>query len=360
MAYDLIIIGGGATGTAIFRDLSLRGFKTALIEKSKLATGTTNNSHHNLLGGMRYIIKDPIIAQECALENKILSIIMPKGVGKRKNYFVGFKNEYTTKALEEAERRGVIYRKINLKQAFEEIPSLNKSLDLIVETEDKNIDVIKFCYLNCKSAVNAGGELFEKTSIFNIKKKYLIETNRGVLESKGIINATGPWINSIANKIGVNIPIIYNQGTIIVQQTLSPKALQYFHEPSDGDAYMVQGEEGWLGTTSTNIENPKNAYPEKWAEKYLLDRFSIILPEIAKQKTTRKFVGVRPLIKPEKTMGSRNISRSFQLFENPDNFYHIIGGKLTLARLIAEKASDKIGEKFGLKTECKTSKEKLE
>ena len=69
---EILVIGGGATGTGLVRDLAMRGFKTILVEQSDLATGTTGRYHGLLHSGGRYVVKDPLAAKECIEENKIL------------------------------------------------------------------------------------------------------------------------------------------------------------------------------------------------------------------------------------------------------------------------------------------------
>jgi glycerol-3-phosphate dehydrogenase len=75
---EILVIGGGATGTGLVRDLAMRGFKTILVEQSDLATGTTGRYHGLLHSGGRYVVKDPLAAKECIEENKILRRIMPE------------------------------------------------------------------------------------------------------------------------------------------------------------------------------------------------------------------------------------------------------------------------------------------
>ena len=361
MKYEVIIVGGGATGTATFRDLSLRGFNVALIEKSRIASGTTSASHQNLVGGMRYVLKDPIVAKECAEENRIISKIAPDIIGKNNNYFVGFRNVYTEKALKDAMKLDIRADKLNINAVFKEIPTLNKDLEIAIETDDKNINAQKFCWLNCTSAIESGGCLLENTEIYKIEKKdrYVLLTSRGELEASYIINATGAWINTIARKIGVTIPLLYSQGTIIVQKALSARGLQYFHEPSDADAYIVHTGYGWLGTTSTTINSPEDAKLEPWADEYLKEKYSVVLPNVKYQKTVKNFTGIRPLFKQKITENGREVSRDFRIFEKPEKFLHIVGGKLTTARLMAEKISDEICEKAGNSSKCKTDREPL-
>ena len=70
--FDVIIIGGGATGAGIARDCALRGLKTALVERYDIATGATGRNHGLLHSGARYAVTDSESARECISENRIL------------------------------------------------------------------------------------------------------------------------------------------------------------------------------------------------------------------------------------------------------------------------------------------------
>lgn len=360
--FDVAIIGGGATGTATFRDLSLRGFKSILLEKNEVGAGTTYNCHQNLVGGMRYVVKDPTTAINCAKENEILSKIAPSIVDKINNYHVGFRNAYTEKALRAAKEINIKFIEKDIKTVRDEIPVISKKVNIAIETEDKNFDAISFCSLNCKSAKSSGGILSDKTEIQKIKRStngYEIYTNRDPIFAKYVINSTGAWINSIASELNVIIPMEYYQGTIIIKKTLSPRGLQFFHEPSDADAYIVHGSEAWLGTTSLKIENPSEAKPELSVEEYLTKKFSLIIPDVSQGQVIRKIVGIRALCKNIDDFDGREHTRDFKIIENPEGFLHIIGGKLTTARLMAEKISDLICTKTGNSISCRTHIESL-
>ncbi len=69
---EVLIIGGGATGAGISRDLALRGIPSILVEKGDLASGASGRNHGLLHSGARYALSDPEAAKECIAENKIL------------------------------------------------------------------------------------------------------------------------------------------------------------------------------------------------------------------------------------------------------------------------------------------------
>src|SRR5438876_9484963 len=85
---DVLVIGGGATGTGVLRDLALRGIRAVLVEKGDLTHGTTGRYHGLLHSGGRYVVKDPQSATECAEENEILRRIMPHCLEDTGGFFV--------------------------------------------------------------------------------------------------------------------------------------------------------------------------------------------------------------------------------------------------------------------------------
>ena len=53
--FDLLVVGGGATGAGIALDAAARGLKVALVERSDFAQGTSSRSTKLLHGGVRYL-----------------------------------------------------------------------------------------------------------------------------------------------------------------------------------------------------------------------------------------------------------------------------------------------------------------
>lgn len=70
--YDVIVIGGGATGAGTARDCALRGLRRNLVERFDFASGATGHNHGLLHSGARYAVTDRESAAECIRENMIL------------------------------------------------------------------------------------------------------------------------------------------------------------------------------------------------------------------------------------------------------------------------------------------------
>jgi len=85
---EVLIIGGGATGAGIARDLALRGIPSLLVEKGDFTSGASGRNQGLLHSGARYAVNDPDAARECIAENRILRQIAPHCIEPTDGLFV--------------------------------------------------------------------------------------------------------------------------------------------------------------------------------------------------------------------------------------------------------------------------------
>ena len=85
---ELLVIGGGATGAGVAWDAALRGFDVVLVDRADLAEGTSGRFHGLLHSGGRYVVKDPVAAEECVAENAILRRVIPDCIEDTGGLFV--------------------------------------------------------------------------------------------------------------------------------------------------------------------------------------------------------------------------------------------------------------------------------
>src|SRR4051794_28864227 len=88
MQADVLVIGGGATGTAGAWDAALRGVDVVLAERADLAEGTSGRFHGLLHSGGRYVVKDQLAAEECVVENPVLRDLIPDAIEDTGGLFV--------------------------------------------------------------------------------------------------------------------------------------------------------------------------------------------------------------------------------------------------------------------------------
>ena len=86
--FDVLIIGGGATGGGAALDLAPRGLRVALVERADLTDGTSGRYHGLLHSGGRYAVRDPESARECIEENRILRRILPHAIEDTGGLFI--------------------------------------------------------------------------------------------------------------------------------------------------------------------------------------------------------------------------------------------------------------------------------
>src|ERR671917_2705375 len=85
---DVLVVGGGATGAGVAWDAALRGFDVVLVDRADLAEGTSGRFHGLLHSGGRYVVKDPLAAEECVVENAALREIIPDCIEDTGGLFV--------------------------------------------------------------------------------------------------------------------------------------------------------------------------------------------------------------------------------------------------------------------------------
>ena len=108
--FDVIVIGGGATGAGIARDCARRGIRVLLIERFDISTGATGRNHGLLHSGARYAVTDQESAEECIKENRILRRIASHCVEETDGLFLSLPEDdiqYQAKFVDACRRAGI-------------------------------------------------------------------------------------------------------------------------------------------------------------------------------------------------------------------------------------------------------------
>src|SRR5687768_9012727 len=75
---DVLVIGGGITGSGIARDAAMRGLRTGLVDQHDFAFGTSSRSSRLLHGGLRYLEQGRVgLVREASVEKKTIRAIAP-------------------------------------------------------------------------------------------------------------------------------------------------------------------------------------------------------------------------------------------------------------------------------------------
>lgn len=370
---DVIIIGGGATGCGIARDLALRGIPHCLIEKGDFAAGATGACHGLLHSGGRYVVSDPASALECYHENLILRRIGEKCVEKTGGLFVrlpGDSKRYREVFLRSCENIGIPTEVISATRALELVPGLNPDLEEAIRVPDCSIDPFRLCMLNIQTSLLHGGIHFIRHKVVDFVKshgrcigvKALDASSGETLEIHGniIVNAAGAWSDAVARLAGCDVPITLSKGSLVItNHRLSDMVINRLRPASDGDIIVPNEAVCLAGTTSLAVQDPDYIPIQSAEVDTIITEAGRMIPHFNNTRIIRAFSGVRPLLKSTK-IDSREISRGFQIIDHDNGMYSIVGGKLTTFRLMAEKMVDTIMKAFNLKRECETAAKPLD
>jgi glycerol-3-phosphate dehydrogenase len=376
--FQVIVIGGGATGTGILRDLALRGIKCLLVEQNDLATGTSGRFHGLLHSGARYAVKDIHSAEECIRENKIIKEIAPDCIEDTGGIFIATDKDdtsYIDKWLSGCREAGIKTTEISPKDLMKEEPALTKDITRAYLVPDAAIDGFTLAASNVLSAKKSGAivKTYNKVTGFKIEKNkisglYLKDKKTGkeeLAEGEIIINAAGPWAGEVASLAGININISPDKGVLVIfNHRIAGKVLNRLRPPGNGDIFVPHGSVTVFGTTSIPINKLDDIEATKEEVLALLKEGEELIPELKEMRLIRAFAGVRPLYQPEGSEAGREATRDFTLIDHEklsglSGFISVVGGKLTTFRLMAKATVDLIAEKLGVNKPCITDKEML-
>ncbi len=374
--YDVIIIGGGATGAGIARDCSLRGIKALLLERSDISTGATGRNHGLLHSGARYAVTDHESAEECIRENMILRKIAAHCVEETDGLFITLPEdslEYQSVFVEACRKAGIRADVIDPKEALRLEPSANPNLIGAVRVPDGAVDPFRLTASNILDARTHGAEIRTYTEVMEL----LREQNRiiGVsaydhrnkcnlkFYAQVIINAGGIWGHGIAAKAGITVNMLPAKGALLIfGHRINHMVLNRCRKPADADILVPGDTISLIGTTSSKIpyDQIDNMIITPDEVDILLREGEKLAPQLATTRILRAYAGVRPLVASDNDPTGRTVSRGIVLLDHAtrdgmEGFITITGGKLMTYRLMAEWATDLVCKKIGNSQKCRTA-----
>ena len=381
---DILVIGGGATGTGILRDLAMRGFACLLVEKRDLAYGTTGRYHGLLHSGARYVVKDPPAARECIEENLILRRIMPQCIEDTGGFFVLTAEDdpaYVSLFLNGCGQAGIPVENIDIAQMLKLEPLLNPGIQQCFRVPDASADSFLAADLNAESARQHGAKVLtyheirslstqsassgQVTSVTGALCHDLVKDEDVQVDASLVINASGAWAGKIASLAGIRLQMLPGKGTMVaVNHRVVNTVINRCKLPSDGDILVPAHSVAVMGTTDIRVTDPDHYGIEPWEIRLMLDEGEKIIPGFKEFRILRAWAGVRPLIQETSTASDRDVSRAFTLLDHAlrdgiDGFITITSGKWTTYRKMAQVTVDKVCEKLRVEHPCRTHLETL-
>jgi len=364
----IIVIGGGATGCGVARDLLLRGYQTILVESGNLGSGTSSRSHGMLQSGARYAVTETSFAAECFKERNIISKIFPEAVDLIGGLFISLPHDpkdYPEQFLTCCKLAKIPTKEISIREVLKNEKELNKNISRAFHVPDALIYPSRLFNLLSKEIKAYGGKILTNHKVISIKQTNnsvcsVEVSNNGVnnnIKCDGIINAAGPWSGKVAKLINQNIDLQLTRGCgIFFSGKLVSQAINRCRIPNNNDIMCPSGKESLWGTTSEVVLDPDTPQTRSDEINELLQGAEEIFPNIKNHQSFRTWSGVRPLGKPKNINKNLPLPRSHIVIDHEEtglkNFLSVCGGALTTHRLMAEDAVNKLGNKFNINIKC--------
>lgn len=368
--WDVVIIGGGATGLGTAVDAASRGYKTLLLEQSDFAKGTSSRSTKLVHGGVRYLAQgDVALVYEALHERGLLLKNAPHLVKDQEfiipvyswlskyKYLIGLKL-YDLLAGKSGFKKSSF---LSAAKVLKAIPGL-KPDGLIggVSYSDGQFDDARLALNLAQTSAEYGGVLLNYTKVTGLLKtgeqvsgvSFIdSETGRSFdVNAKVVVNATGVFVDEILKMdVPSGRPIVRpSQGAHVVLDPSFLKGDSALMIPKTSDGRVLFAvpwhEKVLVGTTDTPLnEHSLEPRPLEEEIKFILTTAGKYLTrEPSRNDVLAAFAGLRPLAAPGKdTDSTKEISRSHKLIISKSGLITITGGKWTTYRRMAMDVVDK-------------------
>ena len=374
--YDVIVIGGGASGAGTARDCAMRGLKTLLIERFDFTAGATGRNHGLLHSGARYAVTDRESASECISENMILRRIARHCVEETGGLFVTLPDDdlaYQATFVEACRNAGIHAEVIDPEEARRLEPSVNPDIIGAVTVPDGAIDPFRLTTANIVDARRHGADIMTYTEVIGFVRdgakivgvKARDNRTGAVAEyySELTINAAGIWGHNIAAMAGVTVNMFPAKGALLIfGHRVNNMVINRCRKPANADILVPGDTICLIGTTSDRVgfDQVDNMTVTAAEVDILMNEGVKLAPSLATTRILRAYAGVRPLVAADNDPSGRSISRGIVCLDHKerdglDGFITIIGGKLMTYRLMGEWATDLACRKLGVNAQCRTA-----
>ncbi|WP_296510837.1 glycerol-3-phosphate dehydrogenase/oxidase [Rhodoferax sp.] len=382
-AYDIAVVGGGATGLGVALDAAARGFSVVLIESHDFAKGTSSRATKLLHGGVRYLaqgnfslVREALHERTTLLRNaphlaQPLAFVMPSYKWWETPFYGAGLTAYDLLAgkagLGKTEFLGVA-------ETQRLIPCVTPAgLKGGVKYWDGQFDDARLALAIARTAASKGALIvnyceatrlqYEHRKVVGLDCRDTVSGRKFSVRAKCVVNATGVWVDGLREKDGA---ANQGDGRSLTKPMVAPS--QGVHIVVDRDflggdtALMVpKTQDGrvlfavpWLGkvilgTTDTpRADLDREPRPFKEEVDFILGESARYLHKAPSHSDIRSvWVGLRPLVKPQEDDGenTKAISREHTVLISKSGLVTVTGGKWTTYRAMAEDVLEKCAER---------------
>ena len=386
-SFDVLVIGGGITGSGVALDAAARGLRTALVERDDFASGTSSKSSKLVHGGLRYLqqgevrlVYDALHERQRLRKNaphlvKVLPFMIPvltkDGVVSRK-IARALGSAMWMYDLTGGWRIGKFHRRLKKDAAFAHLPTMPKErLASAYLYFDATVDDARLCLTVARTAARHGAVVVNRCRVVELTKTESGQASGAVVEADGhlvtvrakvIVNAAGVWSDevrsldegadpdSIRPAKGVHITVpwdkVRNDIAVVIPVPKDKRSLFVVPWGRRPDGTF---EHTYVGTTDTDyngsLDDPQCSKDDI---DYVLKALNAsITTGVTEADITGVWAGLRPLVKSASSGRTADLSRRHRVNHSTSNVITVTGGKLTTYREMAEDTVDAVCEVLG-------------
>jgi glycerol-3-phosphate dehydrogenase len=386
----VLIIGGGINGIGTFRDLTLQGVDTLLIDRADFCSGASSASSRMAHGGIRYLengefrlVREAVQERNRMIQNapslvKPLPTTIPifktfSGMFNAPLKFLGW--------LDKPSERGGLIIKVGLifydaftgknrtvpehvfdgrAKALKKYPRLNPKIQyaatyydgIILSPERLSLQLLLDAEKECSHARSLNYVSMVSGNGGQVTLKDEVSGQTLDVAPRLVINAAGPWIDGTNQSLG--LPTHYVGPTkgshLVLDNPELREAIgenEFFFENKDGRIVLIFPlfDKVMIGTSDLPIEDPDSARCTEEEVDYFIEMIGRVFPGIAvsRQQIVFRFSGVRPLAYTQ-TKNAGQITRDHHIQEDKLGnlpVYSLVGGKWTSFRAFSEQVTDR-------------------
>jgi glycerol-3-phosphate dehydrogenase len=390
--FDVLVVGGGATGAGVALDAATRGLRTALVEARDFAYGTSSKSSKMVHGGIRYLQQGDVklVYQALTERQKLLRnaphVVRPLGfvipiyttggiipkLFARLFGLVLWAYDLTGGALIVGH-----HKRLSREQTLELMPTLRPDkVDSGFLYYDARTDDARLTLAVARTAADNGAAVANYAKVVAIHKDAAGKVTGATVDAGGghmvdvrarcIVNAAGVWIDDVeaidrgpgqemmrpARGVHMVVPRrLVGNGDVAVILPIPGGPGTVFAVPwGDGDDFT------YVGTTDTDFSG---SLDDTWTNaddvNILLEHINANLVEpLAADAVVGSWAGLRPLLRGATDAKTADLSRRHRVIRQPSDIVDIAGGKLTTYRLMAQDTVDEVMKVLGREAPCRT------
>ncbi len=376
--FDVVVIGGGVTGTGAALDAATRGLSVALVEQRDLASGTSSRSSKLIHGGLRYLeqFEFKLVFEALRERGLLLSTLAPHLVRPVsflyplqhrawERFYVGAGvGLYDLMATVSRTNVLPMHRHLSRGSALELMPALRpESLVGGVRYWDAQVDDARHTMFVARTAAGLGAAVATSVRVTGLHRTgdkvdavdaVDLESGRTLhIGARSIINATGVWTDFIEGMVGEHgRQVTASKGIhLVVRRSRIDSATGMIIRTDKSVLFLVPWGGHWIIGTTDTPWNLGLAHPAASATDiaYILDHVNGVLQDpLTPEDIVGVYAGLRPLLTGE-TDATSKLSREHAVSVRAPGFVTVAGGKYTTYRVMAADAVDVASEQAGVR-----------